>query len=182
MTHNLFAISSNQPNFSGLKGIKTKHWHQQLSPNYAKYLLETKVIFGYKNPQDWLVKGRVNYPQKPQDIPDGPVAHNTPCNTKNCRHCLKFNTSDTITCYSIPVLKQDTSGLESSNLTLYCITCRQSKMYYISPTRKRLMNHFQGHFYNISIKNKVQSYLVSLFKANQNIREIPKDITPKLTR
>ena len=37
---------------------------------------------------------------------------------------------------------------KSSNL-IYCITCTKCKIQYVGQTKNRLMDRFQGHFYNI---------------------------------
>ena len=38
---------------------------------------------------------------------------------------------------------------KSTNL-IYCITCTQCHIQYVGQTKRRLMDRFQGHFYNIS--------------------------------
>ena len=123
----LFAIDTFQPNFSGLKGIIKKHWHQLLRSNDTKYLFDTKIVFGHrrnKNLRDLLVRAKVSYPPKARKQQTGPVAHNSPCATKNCRYCPKLNTTGRIMC---SVTHREYSSkirvdCKSSNL-IYCITC-----------------------------------------------------------
>ena len=86
----------------------------------------------------------------PPKTKDNPVAHEHPCETRG-RYCPKLNKSGCITStftqrqYSTKIRVDCKSG----NL-IYCITC---KIQYVGQTKKRLMDRFQGHFYNISSKN-----------------------------
>ena len=41
---------------------------------------------------------------------------------------------------------------KSGNL-IYCITCKTCALQYVGQTKRRLMDRFQGHFYNITSKN-----------------------------
>ena len=41
---------------------------------------------------------------------------------------------------------------KSGNL-IYCITCKKCKIQYVGQTKRRLMDRFQSHFYNITSKN-----------------------------
>ena len=158
-TDNLFAITTYQPNFAGIKPAILKNWHQLTRSNDTKYIFDTKIIFGHrrsKNLCEMLVHEKVNYPPKPtnMDTPS-PVVHQSPCTTKKCRYCPRLNTTGRITC---SVTNREYSSkirvdCKSSNL-IYCITCKICKIQYIGQTKRRLMDRFQGHFYNINSRNQ----------------------------
>ena len=125
--------------------------------NDTKHLHDKRVIFGYRrnqNLKDILVNAKVQYPPKPKKPKDNPVAHDHPCETKNCRYCPKLNRSGRIIStftqreYSTKIRVDCKSG----NL-IYCITCKKCKIQYVGQTKRRLMDRFQGHFYNITSKN-----------------------------
>ena len=54
----LFAISTYQPNFSGLKGIIRRNWHQLLRSNDTKYLFTSKLIFGHRRSKNLRLIGK----------------------------------------------------------------------------------------------------------------------------
>ena len=88
-----------------------------------------------------LVRAKLRDPPKPSNLEPS-----NPCKTKNCRYCPKLN----ITCRISwrKYISKHNVTCKSSNL-IYCITCRKYSIQYVGQTKKRLMDRFQSHFYNI---------------------------------
>ena len=153
-TANLF-ITTYQPNFAGIKPAILKNWLYLTRSNDTKYIFETNIIFGHRRSKKllkMLVRAKVNYPPKPSNTGTPPaVAHQSPCTTKKCRYCPCLNTTGWIIC-SIPNREYSSKirvDCKSSNL-ISCITCKTCKIQYIGQTKCRLMDWFQGHFYNVN--------------------------------
>ena len=93
-------------------------------------------------------------PNKLRQTNNGPIARTNPCTTKHCIYCPKYNKSGRIQStftkrsYSSKIWVDCKSG----NL-IYCITCKTCKIQYVFQTKWRVMDRFQGHFYNITSKN-----------------------------
>ena len=97
---NVFAISTYQPEFTGLKDTIKKNWDFLTKSNNTKDLHENKIIFDYrrnKNLRDILVQAKLVYPKPtPENNSVDKVAHRDPCKTKNCRYCPKIDTTGRI--------------------------------------------------------------------------------------
>ena len=158
MDKGLFAITTYQPEFSGLRDTILKDWDFLNRSNNTKPLHNKRIIFGYrrnKNLRDLLTRAKIEYPPKPNPTPKNPlVAHSNPCKTKACRYCPLIDKSGKIeSCYSNRTYNSKIRVDCKSNNIIYCITCNLCKIQYVGQTKRRLMDRFQGHFYKISIKD-----------------------------
>ena len=93
-------------------------------------------------------------PHKQTKQPDQQETNTTSCSTTKCRYCPLINTSGTIT--STFTSRTYTSKINvdcKSNNLIYCITCKVCHIQYVGQTKRRLMDRFQGHLYNITCKN-----------------------------
>ena len=150
----LYLISTYQPNWGGLKDLVTRNWDFLTR---TKFLHKKKVIFGYrcnKNLKDILMHEKVQYPPKPKKTHHRPVAHLNPCTTTTCRYCPRLNTSGHIisTYTNRSYSTKARVDCKSGNL-IYCIACKTCKIQYVGQTKRRLMDRFQGYFYNIASKS-----------------------------
>ena len=77
------------------------------------------------------------------------------CNNTKCRYCPLLDKSGSITCkvtgQVFPCMKNITC--KSSNL-IYCITCRKCGKQYVGQTKRKILQRFQGHFYNVKCANQ----------------------------
>ena len=75
-TANLFAITTYQPNFAGIKPAILKNWHYLTRYNDTTYNFDTNIIFGHRRSQnlrEMPVHGKVNYPPKPSNMGTPPL-------------------------------------------------------------------------------------------------------------
>jgi hypothetical protein len=79
------------------------------------------------------------------------------CTHKKCRWCPLMDLSGTI--YSTTTGEMFTSKMNischSSNV-IYSITCKICEKQYVGQTKRRILDRFQGHFYNVK---SAQEYL-----------------------
>ena len=135
--------------YCGLKSIVTKNWDILGRSCSTREIHQKKLITAFRKPKslrDVLVKARLPTRKSP---PTHSLPSN-PCKTKNCRYCPKLNTSGRISCTATKrsYMAKFNVTCKSSNL-IYCITCTKCKIQYVGQTKNRLMDRFQGHFYNI---------------------------------
>ena len=152
----LYIIQTYQPDWGGLRDVVSKNWDFLTRSNDTKFLHEKKLIYAYRrnqNLKDLLVNAKITYPPKPKSS-DQAVAHDNPCKTSKCRYCPKINKGGRITSTTTQRTYQSKSRVDckSGNL-IYCITCKTCKLQYVGQTKRRLMDRFQGHFYNVNSKN-----------------------------
>ena len=73
-----------------------------------------------------------------------------PCKSKNCRYCPKINHTGQIT-------SKTTNRSYCSKICVdYCITCSRCNIQYVGQTKKRLIDRFGNHFYNIIANIKTE--------------------------
>ena len=132
-----------------MKSIVTKNWDILGRSCSTREIYQKKLITAFRKPKslsDVLVKARLPISKSPptQSLPSNP------CKTKDCRYFPKLNTSGRITCTATKrsYMAKFSVTCKSSNL-IYCITCTKCKIQYVGQTKNRLMDRFQGHFYNI---------------------------------
>ena len=155
---NFYGITTFHPTFKGYKSTITNNWDFLTKSNQTKNLHEHRVIYGNrrsKNLRDELVRAKLVYPKPPKAESTTAVAHGLPCATKSCRYCPKIDTTGTITStYTNRTYSTKIRVDCKSNNLVYCITCKTCKSQYVGMTMNRLMDRFQGHFYNITSKRK----------------------------
>jgi len=118
-------------------------------------LAQTEFVCGHRrnpNLRDILVRAKFSYqsPALTSQSTTTPTPHN-PCYTKQCRYCSVLDHTGRIACTSTG--RTYTAMLNctcKSNNLIYCITCSFCHKQYVGQTKRRLMDRFQSHFYNIS--------------------------------
>ena len=146
----LFSITTYNPNGNIAKKVIKSSWDLLSRSCATRPLYEQRIVFGLrrnKNLRDLLVKSTL--PQEQNITVPLSQTQNT-CAYKKCRYCpqiditgsimsstrnRKFYTMVNVTC-------------KSHNL-IYCITCKTCKIQYVGQTKRRLMDRFQNHYYNI---------------------------------
>ena len=101
------------------------------------------------------MRAKLEYPPKERCPSTNPkVAHLSPCTTSKCHYCPLLNTSGRIisTYTGRSYSSKIRVDCKSSNL-IYCITCKHCSTQYVGQTKRRLMDRFQGHLYNITSRN-----------------------------
>ena len=77
------------------------------------------------------------------------------CTNTKCRYCPLLDKTGTIICnvtgQTFPCMKN--ISCRSSNL-IYCITCKTCNKQYVGQTKHKILQRFQGHFYNVKIGNQ----------------------------
>jgi len=155
-----YLITTHNPTFSSkLRTSVEANKALLLSSNNTLQLGKIQTIFGFRrnpNLRDILVHSTINY------HPDGtPERHNTGttnvCTTRKCRYCPKLDTTGRITC---PTTGRSYTSMINisckSNNLIYCITCLTCSKQYVGQTKRRLMDRFQSHFYNITHKRTME--------------------------
>lgn len=154
----LFLITTYNPGFHMPKRVIQGHLPLLNRHKSTKPLFQMKYIFGNRrcmNLRDHLVKAKLP-PQESNNtlsIENKPDKPERGCKTKNCRYCPKLNTDGTITSTFTrrTYVAKHNITCKSHNI-IYCITCTKCKLQYVGQTKRRLMDRFQGHFYNINKK------------------------------
>jgi hypothetical protein len=104
-----------------------------------------------------------------------PIVNRNACKSKKrkCRYCPLLNTSGTTTCTvsgkTFRTKKKVTC--RNSNL-IYCITCKVCNKQYVGQTKGKILDRFQGHFYNV--KTAMEFYQ-SRNKPGKTVGREPKD-------
>ena len=147
--HRFFAVTTFHPEGNLLKNMISKNWDLLQRSSTTREIHDHPIVYGYrrnKNLRDLLVSAKL--PQEKEH--DQHKSGTTPCSNIRCRYCPLINTSGTIRSSSTDktfYTKKNVS-CKSHNL-IYCITCNKCKMQYVGQTKRRLMDRFQGHLYNV---------------------------------
>ena len=164
-TNKMFLISNYTPGFNAIQAIVSKNLPMLARSSATRQLLDHTVIYGHRRPpnlRDILVRAKVTTQTTPLNPPVG--VNNThsgakrkrgnTCNTRSCRYCPRMNRSGTVSSTTTGRIYSSKTKVccKSSNL-IYCITCKHCHMQYVGQTKRRLMDRFQGHFYNVTSKN-----------------------------
>ena len=77
------------------------------------------------------------------------------CTNIKCRYCPLLDTSGHFTCKVTGQVHPCMINItcRSSNL-IYCITCNTCGKQYVGQTKRKILQRFQGHFYNIKVANQ----------------------------
>ncbi len=151
--HKFYLINTYNPSNPDIKGIVTKHWQKFGRVKSTRVLLDTQIVFGYRNCQniqDKIVRAKIHPPGgAPTKTPP------KPCNRKStCRYCPKICHSGTITnnqngrSYRTMVK----TNCQSSNL-VYAISCNLCGIQYVGKTKNTIVKRFGTHFYDIEKKH-----------------------------
>ena len=134
-TRNFYAISTFHLRGNVLRKVITTNCPLLLWSCATRDLYKSKLVFSNrrnKKLHDLLVRSWITTPS-----PDQPWSQTTNiCKNTSCRYCTKLYTSGKIT--------SKTTG------TMHTITCLGCGTQYVGQTKHRLMDRFQGHYYNIS--------------------------------
>jgi hypothetical protein len=102
-----------------------------------------------------------------------PIRSKNTCKSKKCRYCPLLDTCGTTTC----TVSGETFTTKmkvtcrSSNL-IYCITCKICHKQYVGQTKRKILERFQGHFYNVKM---ALDFYQSKNKPGKNVGRAPKD-------
>ncbi len=155
----LFNITTFHPLNNPVKDVLDISWKLLQRSSTTRPLFNKKVVHGFrrtKNLRDLLVTSRTNFHPEAPKQPKLPLAESSnKCTTKNCRYCPRIDTTGKIFCTTRKCCytSKKQATCKSHNL-IYGITCNTCKIQYVGQTKRRLMDRFQGHFYNIKNKNE----------------------------
>ena len=158
-TTKFFALSTYNPTGNVLRTVITANWHLLQRSGATRDLHDKKVVFGQtrnKNLRDLLTRSKIDY--HPEAAPH-PTDHlsltSNACQNRTCRYCPLLDKLGTIHSTS---RNQDFFALKNftckSHNLIYCITCTRCHIQYVGQTKRRLMERFQGHFYNVKKKQE----------------------------
>jgi len=148
---NFFSITTYHPSGNIVKDTILSSWDLLNRSTATRDLHDKKIIFGYrrnKNLRDLLVTSKlptIDEIKLPFSLADNK------CTYKKCRYCPKLDISGSIlsTTRNIKFFTMTNVTCKSNNL-IYCITCKKCKIQYVGQTKRKLMERFQSHFYNVN--------------------------------
>ena len=156
-------VTTYNPGYHGLKKVVQDNWDILGRSCTTRNIHRKKVLTSFRRPKslkDLLVRAKL--PKKKTHR----VAPCNPCNTRSCRYCPKLNKEGRITCSASgrSYVSRYNVTCKSSNL-VYGLTCKRCGIQYVGQTKNRLMDRFQGHFYNIG-HNRPMSEIGRHFNTN----------------
>ena len=155
----VFLITTYHPSGRILGSIVNQNWDMLDKSSSTREVLDWRVVQGFRRPKnirDILVRALV---RNPMDVADKPPKHLVnKCSRKNCRYCLKLDTSGRITS---PITGRSYNTIRccscKTNNIIYCITCKICKKQYIGHTKRTLSERMCEHFRYISQHNRTHS-------------------------
>jgi len=146
-----YSITTYNPCGNLVKNTITASWDLLSRSAATRQLHEKEIIFGYrrnKNLRDLLVSSKIPAPRE-IDLPQSMT--NNKCSYAKCRYCPKIDKSG----YIISTTRKRkfftmTNVTCRSNNLIYCITCKKCQKQYVGQTKRKLMERFQNHFYNVN--------------------------------
>ena len=142
----VFLITTYHPNGRILGSIVNQNWDMLDKSSSTREVLDWKIVQGFRRPKnirDILVRALV---RNPMDVADKPPKHLVnKCSRKNCRYCLKLDTSGRITS---PITGRSYNTIRccscKTNNIIYCITCKICKKQYIGHTKRTLSDTIEN--------------------------------------
>ena len=155
----VFLITTYHPGGRILGSIVNQNWDKLDKSSSTREVLDWKIVQGFRHPKnirDILVRA---LGRNPMDVADKPPKHLVnKCSRKNCRYCLKLDTSGRITS---PITGRSYNTIRccscKTNNIIYCITCKICKKQYIGHTKCTLSERMCEHFRYISQHNRTHS-------------------------
>ena len=141
------AYNSANPNF---RELISKHWSYLGRSSAARELGRQDNMVTYRKPpslMDMLVRAKI--PQPKSTTTKGCTRPNT------CQYCTRISKSGKITnLNNNTTYSTTTKGTSQSNNLIYCLECNWCCIKYIGQTKKRIIDRFQGHIFDIKHNNK----------------------------
>ena len=158
-----FFLTTYNPGYHGLKKVVQNNWDILCRSCTTRNIHRKKVLTSFRRPKslkDLLVRAKLPKKKIHRATPCNP------CNTRSCRYCPKLNKEGRITCSASgrSYVSRYNVTCKSSNL-VYGLTCKRCGIQYVGQTKNRLMDRFQGHFYNIG-HNRLMSEIGRHFNTN----------------
>ena len=147
----LFLTTTYNRSFSGLRDQVESTWDLLGRSITTRPIKEKTLTVGYRRPKslrDLLVRAKL--PTENGEKPCNPTSQPVRCTRKNCRYCLRLNTSGVITSHATGRNHSTRKKADcASNNLVYCISCKRCGKQYVGQTKNTLNKRFQSHFYLI---------------------------------
>ena len=148
----VFLIKTYHPGGRILGSIVNQYWDMLDKSSSTREVLDWRVVQGFRRPKnirDILVRALV---RNPMDVADKPPKHLVnKCSRKNCRYCLKLDTSGRITS---PITGR-------SYNTIRCCSCKTNK-YYLLHHLQNLQEAIYWAYKTHSIRKDVRTLQIHL--------------------
>ena len=156
----VFLITTYHPGPRILNDIVKTNWDLLDKSSGTREVLDWKITQGFRRPpniRDILVRAKIHNPLDVKSTP--PKNFTNKCTRKNCRYCLKLDTSGRIIS---PITGRNYNTIRccscKTNNIVYCITCKVCEKQYIGHTKRTLSERMCEYFRYVTQHNRTHTF------------------------